>query len=138
MNPMPRPMVLTAATVLGGVCLLGLYLGIHGSLSRPYGAEASTTAASSSEAALKPGMAPAAEATPLKTEALPASAAPAQMAEAAPSAAKPRPKADQADDQSDSEAVPASSAPHAPPPDFYPPDEPPAPPPANEGNAPPY
>lgn len=131
-------MVFSAATILGGVCLLGLYLGIHDSLDRPYSNDA-TAAASSTEAALKPGMGAAAvvEAKPMQSD-LPASSAPAKLADA-----KPKPKPSDDEDQSD-EAPAASSAPaaqaHPPPepPPLYPPDDNPTPPAQNDNNAPPY
>ena len=144
MNPVPRPMVYTAAIALAGVCVLGLFLGVQPSLERPLDAE-EATAASSSAAAMKPGMAAVVEATPLKTETPPPSAAPpAQVAEAA----KPKPKPSDADQTPPSDAEAAAGAgpqaarkPATPePPTLYSPDEAPAPPPAgeNSNNTPPY
>ena len=137
MNPVPRPMVYTAAVALAGVCVLGLYLGVQPSLSR-LGDAGDTAAPASAAPALKPGMAATLEATPLKAEVPPPSAAPAtQLAQAA------KPKAPTFDDA----AAPASDTsanappPKAPPepPTLYSPDEAPSPPPAAQGaNTPPY
>ena len=56
MNPVPRPLVFTAAAALAGVSVLGLYLGIQPSLERA--ADAGQAAAvSTAPTAMKPGMA---------------------------------------------------------------------------------
>lgn len=145
MNPVPRPMVVTAGIALAGVCVLGLYLGIQPSLERSADAD-EAAAASSAPTAMKPGMAAAVEATPLKTDLPPPSAAPAaQLAQAA----KPKAKSDDDDDDTPSSDDQAGAgngpqATHKPtppePPTLYSPDEAPAPPPAGEpsNNTPPY
>src|SRR5665213_756592 len=98
MNPVPRPLVYTAALALAGACVLGLYLGIQPSLNRPGEAEEVPVPASAAPA-MKPGMAAAVEATPLKTDVLPPSAAPsALLAQAAKARTKP----------SDADEAPAS------------------------------
>jgi hypothetical protein len=137
MNPVPRPMVYGAASILGGVCVLGLYLGIHGSLERGVAGDTAPTAAASE--ALKPSVgvgaaAAAVEAKPIQSDALPASAAPAQVAEAKP---KPKPSTDD-EDQSDEPAAPVITTVNPPP--LYSPDEPAPQAPANENsnNTPPY
>jgi hypothetical protein len=131
-------MVYTAAVALAGVCVLGLYLGIQPSLNRPGDADESLAPASAAPA-LKPGMAAAVEATPLKTEVPPPSAAPAaQLAQAAkPKAPAPNAAAAPASDAS-ANAPPSRTPPD--PPTLYSPDEAPAPPPppAQGANTPPY
>ena len=139
MNPVPRPMVYTAALALAGVCVLGLYLGIQPNLNRP-GDSDETTVPASATPSMKPGMAAAVEATPLKPDALPPSAAPAaQVAQAA------RPKAAPSDDTDapGSDALAAGptgrTTPPPEPPALYSPDEAPTPPPAQgPNNTPPY
>ena len=142
MNPVPRPMVYTAALALAGVCVLGLYLGIQPNLNRPGDAEATLTPASAAPA-MKPGMAAVVEATPLKTEAPPASAAPsALLAQAAKSKAKASDADDASasDDEADQPAPAGRKGPEPDPPALYSPDEAPAPAPAggNSANTPPY
>ena len=141
MNPVPRPMVLTAGIALAGVCVLGLYLGIQPSLERAGGDD--ETPASS--AAPTPGIGTAVQAVPLKTDLPPPSAAPAASSTATQLAQAGKTK------RSDQDSVPASDAaaptaqpsrqPNVPePPTLYSPDEPPAPAPAggNNANTPPY
>ncbi|HEY5411871.1 MAG TPA: hypothetical protein VIJ94_14210 [Caulobacteraceae bacterium] len=141
MNPVPRPMVYTAALALAGVCVLGLYLGLQPALERS--ADLEQSLAASNAPAMKPGMTAAAEAIPLKTETPPPSAAPAQLADAKP---KTKPSAQDtapsSDDDADDNGL-SSSGKAAPPepPTLYAPDEPPAPPPAGASagaNTPPY
>jgi hypothetical protein len=129
--------VFGAAASLFGACLLGLYLGMHDSLARP-GDEPTGTAATA--VSLRPGMATAIQAQPLKPDQLPASAAPTQVAQAA----KPK-TSDETDDQSDDETdqtTPASKRAAAPPepPPLYSPDAPssPPPPPPPPDSAPPF
>lgn len=140
MNPVPRPMVVTAGVALAGVCVLGLYLGIQPSLERASDADQ----APASSAAPSPGIGAAVQAVPLKTEVPPPSAAPSasstpgQLAQAA--------KARKSDDDEDASSdAPATAQPNRPanapePPTLYSPDEPPAPAPAGGANAntPPY
>jgi hypothetical protein len=138
MNPLPRPAVIGAAASLFGVSLLGLYIGIHDSLSRP-GDE--PTATGPTDTALRPGMAAAIQAQPLKPDALAASSAPAQVAQSS----KPKPAASDEEDNGD-EDVPESSAPAArhpvpEPPPLYSLDNPPPPsppPPPSQDNSPPF
>ena len=52
MNPVPRPMVVTAGIALAGVSVLGLYLGIQPSLEHLPG---ETAAAPAPSAAVSPG-----------------------------------------------------------------------------------
>lgn len=142
MNPVPRPMVYTAAIALAGVCVLGLYLGIQPSLNRPGDAEQAPVPASATPS-LKPGMAAAVEATPLKTDIPPPSDAPsALLAQAGKSKTKPS-DADQApasDASADNGAQAGRQSQQPEPPALYSPDEAPAPPPAAQGgaNTPPY
>ena len=141
MNAVPRPMVYAAAVALGGVCVLGLYLGIQPALERS--ADADEPVAASNAPAMKPGMAAAVEAIPLKTETPPPSAAPAaQLADAA----KPKTKASAqdsapaSDDADDNGPSPGRKTAAPEPPTLYAPDEAPAPAPAggNSANTPPY
>ena len=144
MNPVPRPMVVTAGIALAGVCVLGLYLGIQPALERMPGD--TDAAPASNAAAMAPG-AKTVEATALKTETPPPSAAP-PASSAVALADKPKPRPSAADDAPSSEAsaVPASGSQPGrrgppDPPALYSPDEAPAPPPAGENggaNTPPY
>jgi hypothetical protein len=127
-------MVYAAASILGGVCVLGLYLGIHGSIDRPYGNEEPAPASISEAAKPTVGAAAAVEAKPMQSDALAASSAPAKVAEA-----KPKPKPTEEDESDLGPAASDSQAAQPPePPPLYSPDEPPAQAPANEANAPPY
>lgn len=146
MNPVPRPMVVTAGIALAGACVLGLYLGVEPSLERMPG-DAEAAPASSAAAAMAPG-AKTVEATALKTDTPPPSAAPpASSALALVEKPKPKPSAADATPSSDASALPASGAQAArrgnppEPPALYSPDEGPAPAPAGENsgaNTPPY
>jgi hypothetical protein len=134
-------MVYTAALALAGVCVLGLYLGIQPSLNRPGEADETLVPASAAPS-MKPGMAAAVEATPLKAEAIPPSAAPpAQLAQAAkpktpPSSADAAPASDAGDGAG---PPPGARTPSPEPPTLYSPDEAPAPPPTvPNNNTPPY
>jgi hypothetical protein len=132
-------MVYTAAAALAGACVLGLYLGIQPSLNHP-GDTDETAIPASAAPSLKPGMAAAVEATPLKTEMPPPSSAPpAQLAQAA----RPKVPASDADQAPASDAAANGPQPGAnaspEPPTLYSPDETPAPPPAAQSNnTPPY
>jgi hypothetical protein len=135
-------MVYAAAVALGGVCVLGLYLGIQPALERAV--DANEPVAASNAPAMKPGMAAAVEAIPLKTETPPPSAAPAsQLADAAKPKTKPStedatPASDDAAD--DNSPTPGRKTAPPEPPTLYSPDEAPAPAPAggNSANTPPY
>ena len=140
MNPVPRPMVYTAALALAGVCVLGLYLGLQPALERS--ADLEQPVAASNAPALKPGMSAAAEAIPLKTE-TPPSAAPTPLASAKPkSKTSAQDAAPSSDDDADDNGPSSGRKPAPPePPTLYAPDEPPAQPPAGAGanaNTPPY
>ncbi len=141
MNPVPRPMVVTAGIVLAGVSVLGLYLGIQPSLEHLPG-ETAAAPAPSAAAAMAPG-ARTVEATALKTDTpLPSAAPPASSTLAA--VGKPKTKSTDADEAPDSDAPPAGAqarkAGPPEPPTLYSPDEAPAPAPAGESgaNTPPY
>src|SRR5579862_2126434 len=138
MNSLPRPAVFGAALSLAGVSLLGLYVGIHDSVARPFDEPSATGDAST--VALRPGMAAAIPAQPLKTDSLPPSSAPTQVAQATKAKA---PASDEEDDQD--QDVPESSAPaarHIPePPPLYNLDQPQTPPavqPPSQDNSPPF
>jgi hypothetical protein len=135
MNPVPRPMVYGAASILGGVCLLGLYLGVHGSLERPYAGEAAASAPAAEAQKPTVGAAAAVEAKPIESDALPASSEPVTVAEA-----KPKPKPSDDEDQSEQPAASDNPIPTINPPPLYSPDEPAPQAPANENsnNTPPY
>lgn len=137
MNPLPRPAVFGAAMSLFGASLLGLYIGVHDSLSRP--GEAPDTASVAVTTALRPGMA-ATLAQPIKPEALAPSSAPAaKLAQAKTKAASSDDAADQDDDVPDSSAPATRHAAPQPPP-LYSPDAPPSPPPPppSQDNTPPF
>ena len=142
MNPVPRPMVVTAGIALAGVSVLGLYLGIQPSLERLPG-ESAAVPSPAAAAAMTPG-AKTVEATALKTDTPPPSAAPPASSTLA-AVEKPRTRASSADQAPASDDAPATGAqarkagpPE--PPTLYSPDEAPAPAPAGENgaNTPPY
>lgn len=137
MTPLPRPAVFGAAASLAGAALLGLYIGVHDSLMRP--GEEPTAASGAATVALRPGMAAAIQAQPIKPDALAVSSAPAQLAQAS---AKPKASDQDQSDQDEQDASDsgdtASGRNPAEPPPLYSPDAPPAPPPPSQDNTPPF
>jgi len=136
MQAVPRRTVIAAAAALAGVCVLGLYLGIHGSLERPYAeSPAPPPVSGAAQPMTNPAVAAAIEAKPLASEVMPSSAPEAELAEAQP---KPKPKpAPSAAAPAASSTPPRSSAPVVVP-ELYSPDAPAPQPPADEANTPPY
>ena len=132
MNVVSRASVTTAAWALGGICLLGLFLGVRGSFDRA-GGPLDTAPSTPAQAAMRAGMASAVEARPYQGE---VAATPVTVADAKPAAPKPKPKpADDDDDNTDSGEPP--------PPELVGPPGPPPPPttpaPAvKDDNLPPY
>ena len=133
MNTVSRGSVTVAALALGGVCVLGLFLGVRGSLDRPYGGSIDSGSATPAQTAMRAGMASAVEARPYQGEVAPT---PVAVADAKPAAPKPRPKpVDDDVDNTDSDEPP--------PPELVGPPGPPPPaaapaPPAKDDNLPPY
>ena len=138
MSPLPKQAVFGVAAALFGVCLLGLFVGVHDSLDRP--SAESAASASAAITAMRPGMASAVQAQPLKPDALTSSSAPAsQLAQAAKPKLSSDDEASGDDDDDTATGVAKRGAGQPEPPALYSPDaSPPPPPPPAQDNTPPF